>query len=231
MPIELTVEKRASRGSAESRRMRREGLVPAVIYGRGGREEALAVREAVFMKTIGHSSPGIVTLNGLGKPVSVLVKEVQWNFLTDRPLHVDFYRVALDQIVSVRVPIHLSGNPKGVLFGGVLDQLMHDLPIKVRAADIPASIPVDVSSLDIGDALHVSDLVLPAGVTADVPGEQPVVHVVAPTVEKVKVEEGEAEAAEGAAAEGEAEEGEATEGAKPGAPAGKKPSEKKEGRE
>ncbi len=231
MPIELTVEKRVSRGSAESRRMRREGLVPAVIYGRGGKEEALAVREAVFMKAIGRSSPGIVTLKGLGKPVSVLVKEVQWNSLTDRPMHVDFYRVALDQIVSVRVPIHLSGSPRGVLFGGVLDQLIHDLPIRVRAADIPASIQVDVSSLEIGDALHVSDLVLPAGVTAEIAGEQPVVHVAAPTVEKVKVEEGAAGAAEGEAAEGEAVEGEAAEGSKPGAPAGKKAPEKKEGRE
>ena len=118
---QITVTKRTSMGSAESRRMRRSGYVPAVIYGRGGKEDLLAVRETEYMKTIGFRPTGIVSLQGLGKPVSVLIKEVQWDPLTDKPLHIDFYRVALDQIVSVKVGLHARGTPKGALFGGVTE--------------------------------------------------------------------------------------------------------------
>ena len=208
MPQQITVSRRTSKGSAESRRMRRGGYVPAVVYGRGGEQELLAVREADYMKAIGFNPRGIVSLQGLGAPVSVLIKEVQWDPLTDRPRHIDFYRVALDQIVSVKVSLYARGTPKGALFGGVTEQILHDLPIKVKASDIPRSIEVDITELGIGDAIHVSDLVLPDGVTADVSPEQPVIHVVAPTVEKVaEVEEEEgAEGEEGAeATEGEEE--------------------------
>jgi len=180
--------------------MRRAGYVPAVIYGRGG-EDVLAVSEYDFMRNIGHSSPGVITLSGLGAPVSVLIKEVQWDVLSGRPTHIDFYRVELDQIVSVRVPIRLTGTPKGALFGGVLDHIQHDLPIRVKASDIPSVIMVDITELGIGDAFHVSDLVLPDGVISDMPGEAPVVHVVAPTVEKTPVAEEGAEGVEGEGAE------------------------------
>jgi large subunit ribosomal protein L25 len=219
MPSELNVEKRISQGSAESRRLRRAGSVPAVLYGRGAKEEMLSVAEKEFMKTIGYASSGIVKLLGLGKPVSVLVKEIQWDSLTDKPVHIDFYRVALDQIVSVKVPLHLEGSPRGALFGGVLDQLMYELPIRVKAADIPPSVTVNVNELDIGDVLHVSDLIMPAGVTPDVSGELAVVLVAAPTVEKTKAAEEGEEGAEGA----EPAEGEEA--------AGKKPAEKKEDKE
>jgi large subunit ribosomal protein L25 len=203
---QITVTKRTSLGSAESRRMRRSGYVPAVIYGRGGKEDLLAVRETEYMKTIGFKPTGIVSLQGLGKPVSVLIKEVQWDPLTDKPLHIDFYRVALDQIVSVKVGLHARGTPKGALFGGVTEQILHDLPIKVKASDIPQYIEIDISDLGIGDAIHVSDLVLPEGVVADISSEQPVIHVVAPTIEKVAAVEEEEEAGEEGAEEAEGEE-------------------------
>jgi len=205
MPKQITVARRTGTGSAESRRMRRSGLVPAVLYGRGGGEELLAVNETDYMKSIGFSPSGVVSLEGLGRPVSVLVKEVQWDPLTDRPVHIDFYRVSLDQVVSVRVALHAKGTPKGALFGGVTEQILHELPIRVKASDIPHSIEVDISELGIGDAIHVSDLVLPEGVAVDVSPEQPVVHVVAPTVEKAKPSEEEEEAAAEGAEEGAAE--------------------------
>lgn len=202
MPQQITVTKRTGKGSAECRRMRRSGYVPAVIYGRGGEEELLAVREIDYMKSVGYNASGIVSLQGLGEAVSVLVKEVQWNCLTDRPRHIDFYRVSLDQIVSVKVGILAKGTPKGALFGGVTEQLLHDLPIKVKASDIPHFIEVDIADLGIGDSIHVADLILPAGIVVDISPEQPVIHVVAPTVEKVAVKEEEAgEEGEEAAAE------------------------------
>lgn len=184
--IELTVRDRAAAGSATARRMRNSGSLPAVIYG-SGEETLLTLETLEFMKKIGYASSGMVTLvDGKGIRTTAIIKEVQWNRLTDKPLHVDFYRVSMDQIVEVKVPIHFEGSPKGLLFGGVFDQLMHDLPIKVKASSIPSRITIDVSGLDIGDSLHVSDLVLPEGVRIDTQADLPIAHVVPPIVEKAK---------------------------------------------
>lgn len=201
--IEITVRDRAAAGSASARRMRRAGSLPAVVYGSG--EEVLLTLETLeFMKKIGYSSSGMVALvDANGVRTTAIIKEVQWNRLTDKPLHVDFYRVSSDQIVEVKVPIHFEGSPRGLLFGGVFDQLMHDLPIKVKASAIPSRINIDVSGLDIGDSLHVSDLILPDGVKADIQLDLPIAHVVPPVVEKSKPAEEEAvvEAAPAPAAE------------------------------
>lgn len=198
--IELSVRVRAAAGSAEARRMRKSGDLPAVLYG-GGKESLVTLSTFEFMKKIGYSSSGMVTLVGEGGERSTaIIKEVQWNRLTDRPLHIDFYRVSMDQIVEVRVPLRFEGTPKGLLFGGVFDQLMHEVQVKVKASAIPSRIDVDVSGLDIGDTLHVSDLLLPEGVKADTSAELPIAHVVPPTVEKVKEEVAEAAAEEAPAA-------------------------------
>ncbi len=184
--IELSITDRAAAGSAEARRMRRRGDLPGVVYG-GGSEALVTLDASEFMKKIGYSSSGMVALvDAGGARTTAIIKEVQWNRLTDKPLHIDFYRVSMDQVVEVRVPLHFEGTPKGLLFGGVFDQLMHELQIKVKASAIPAKISVDVSDLGIGDSLHVSDLVLPEGVRADSSLDLPVAHVVPPTVEKVK---------------------------------------------
>lgn len=185
--IDLKVRNRASSGSAEARRMRRAGELPAVLYG-GGEETVLVLETFEFMKKIGYASAaGMVTLvDPDGAKTTAIIKEVQWNRLTDKPLHVDFYRVSLDQIVEVKVPLHFEGTPKGLLFGGVFDQLMHEVTVKVKASSIPPRISVDVSDLGIGDALHVRDLVLPEGVKPDTSADLPIAHVVPPTVEKAK---------------------------------------------
>lgn len=184
--IDLKVRNRASSGSAEARRMRRAGELPAVLYG-GGKETVLALETFEFMKKIGYASAGMVTLiDPDGAKTTAIIKEVQWNRLTDKPLHIDFYRVSMDQIVEVKVPLHFEGTPRGLLFGGVFDQLMHEVTVKVKASSIPSKIGVDVSDLGIGDALHVKDLVLPEGVRMDTPAELPIAHVVPPTVEKTK---------------------------------------------
>lgn len=184
--IELSFSDRAAAGSAEARRMRRRGDLPGVVYG-GGSEALVTLDAFEFMKKIGFSSSGMVALvDASGAKTTAIIKEVQWNRLTDKPLHIDFYRVSMDQIVEVRVPLHFEGTPKGLLFGGVFDQLMHELQVKVKASAIPSKISVDVSGLEIGDSLHVSDLVLPDGVRVDSSLDLPVAHVVPPTVEKAK---------------------------------------------
>ncbi len=205
MPLELNIEPRTRIGSRESRRMRREGKVPGVLYGRGG-EVSVSISEHHFMTVIGYNpSPGIVKLNMPGdKPVNSIIKEVQWNPVTDRPVHIDFLRVLPSQLVTVPVPVNLEGTPKGALHGGILDQDMHELNITVKASDIPPSISVDVSDLEIGDSIHLSQILLPEGMTVDAAGDLVIASVIAPRLIKTETEEepaGEAETAE--AAEGE----------------------------
>ena len=205
MPLELNIELRTRIGSKESRRLRREGQVPGILYGRGG-EASVSVNEHHFMTTIGfNASPGIVRLSIPGeKPVNCIIKEVQWNPVTDRPMHLDFLRVLPSQLITVPVPVHLEGNPRGALQGGILDHELHELNITVKASDIPHNISVDVSALEIGDSIHVSQIQLPRGMTADVTGDPVIASVIPPRLMKAAAEEesaGEAETPE--AAEGE----------------------------
>jgi len=187
----LNIAKRTEFGSRTARRLRRSGFVPAVVYGRGADEENVQVSEDEFMEVVGYStSTGILNL-AMGKKalVTVIVKDIQWDLLTDRPVHLDFFRVSADQIVTVPVHVHLEGTPEGVLMGGVLEHILHELTIKVRAKDIPSNVSLNVAALDIGDALHISDLTLPEGMSTDMDQGLVIATVVPPTVAKVEEEE------------------------------------------
>ena len=200
---ELTITQRTDFGSRPARRLRRAGFIPAVIYGRGADEQNVTLNESEFMDVVGYStSTGIINLKmGRKSPVTAIVKDVQWDMITDRPINVDFLRVSADQIVTVPVHVHLVNTPAGVLMGGVLEHILHELPIKVRAKDIPSSITVDVAALEIGDAFHISELTLPENLIVDMDPELVIVTVTPPTVislpeEEEELVEGE-EAAEG----------------------------------
>lgn len=202
MPVKkaLEIAERTVFGSRVARRLRRTGKVPAVVYGRGGNELTVEVSEKDFMDTVGFStSTGMIDLKmGRKSPVTAIVKDVQWDILTDRPVHIDFLRVSADQIVSIPVHLHLENIPAGVKMGGVLEHALHEIVIKVRARDIPPEISVDVQDLDVGDSLHLSDITLPSGMTLDMEGDLVVASVVAPSVAKVEVaEEAEEELLEG----------------------------------
>ena len=188
---ELQLEERTIFGSRPSRRLRRSGKIPGVIYGRDGGELTVSVSEEQYMDTIGYStSAGIIMLKiGKKTPISVIIKDVQWDILTDRALHIDFLRVSEDQIITVPVHVRLRGTPEGVKMGGVLEQILHEIDISVRAKDIPAFIEIDVETLNIGDSVHVEDIGLSEGMTAGTPGDFVVASVVAPTVVETKVEE------------------------------------------
>lgn len=185
MPLELNIENRTRTGSREARRIRREGNVPGILYGRGG-ELAVSVNAHHFMTVVGYStSLGIIRLNIQGaKPVNCIVKEVQWNPINDKPMHIDFLRVLPTQMITLPVPLHLEGSPKGILQGGILDHMLHEVLVTVKASDIPHSISVDVSGLELGDALHISDVVLPKGMSIDMPGDQVVASVIMPRAMK-----------------------------------------------
>lgn len=204
MPLELNIEPRTRTGSREARRLRREGLVPGVLYGRGG-EVAVSVNAHHFMTVVGYNtSLGIIRLNIQGaKPENCIVKEVQWNPINDKPMHIDFLRVLPTQMITVPVPLHLEGTPRGLLQGGILDHMLHEVEVTVKASDIPHSIAVDVSRLELGGTLHVSDIVLPKGMTIELSGEQVVASVILPRIMKAASETEATEVEPSEAGEGE----------------------------
>lgn len=197
MPIQLTMEKRVRLGSRESRRLRREGSLPGIIYGQGS-DTSVKIEQIEFMTKIGYSrSLGIVELNLDGKTFKSIIKEVQWDTLTDKPIHIDLQRVSDHQLVTVRVPVKLNGTPLGVsIEGGIVDHTMHELELTVKAADIPAELTFDVSGLNLGDRLHLSDVELPEGLTVDFAFDPVIASVIAPKALLVKEEEAEGEEGE-----------------------------------
>jgi large subunit ribosomal protein L25 len=192
-------------GSRVSRRLRRSGQVPGVVYGRGADESRVTVSETEFMEVVGYSTgTGMITLTADSRPpITAIVKDVQWDMLTDKPVHIDFLRVSADQMVSVPVHVHLENTPAGVVLGGVLEHILHELTVRVKAKDIPQVINVDVAMMMIGDSIHIRNLVLPDGLTVDMDEDLVIATVVAPTVAKADAEGGEG-AAEGESADAEA---------------------------
>ena len=208
--ITLVAESGRALGSSESKRMRRAGRIPGVVYGHG--MEAIAV--SVDARDFRHALSGPAGLNQLlnlnidGKTHLTLARVLQRHPVRNTVIHVDFQVVRRDEIVSADVPIVLTGEAKALGASGVVDQPLNTLTVNAQPSNIPAEITVDISELTIGTTIRVADLVLPPGVTTDVNADEPVVIAEASHVaeEVAAVEEAEAEAA-GEAAEGaEAEE-------------------------
>lgn len=216
--IILHATPRPPQGTRSARRLRAEGKVPGVVYGLGGDPMPLTVdwRELRAALVTEQGLNAIINLELEGQRTPTLVKEIQRHKVRRDVLHVDFIRVDLDKPVEVEVAIHLEGEAEAVTAGnGVVDQVMQALLITAKPADIPAQITLDISSLEIGSALRVGDLQLPAGVTTNVDAEEAVVTASHQVVEVTEPAEGE----EAAEAEGEAAEAEGAEGEPGGAEA------------
>lgn len=220
---ELTVETRAGSGTSAARRLRRQGLVPAVLYGRGMEPVPLSVNASLLRELVhagGHNV--VVRLNikdGNAEPPTVMLKEIQRHPLSGIVLNVDFQKISLTEQITAEVPIILVGEAPGVKQGGVLDHVLREVEVECLPTDIPHSIELNVSQLDIGHALHVSDLAAPPGVTITAEPTEVVVavtrvfeEVAAPAPEEAaEVEEGAEPAEEGAEPTEAEEEGEAAE--------------------
>ncbi len=170
----LQAEKRDVKGSTASKRLRRAGLVPAVIYG--GNAEALIQLDAKsFMDlTRKHSANFLVNIevNGSGeKSKLAIVQDIQRNPLNGSLIHVDFRAVTENDTIHAVVPIELQGEPVGVKAGGLLEQLVHEIEIHCRPSDLPERIINDVDSIGLGQTLKVADLNLPNGVSVKMDGE------------------------------------------------------------
>ena len=187
--VNLQAQRRQQTGKGAARTLRRQGKVPAVIYGHGREPWPLQVDALALHKMLLGISAGStivdVTVDGLA-PVKVLIREIQRDTL--RPidiLHVDLYEVRADAKITLSVPVHLVGVAEGVrLAGGVLDHSLRELEIKVFPADIPASIDLDVTALTIGHSLFVRDVNVPKVEILNDP-DIPICSVVAPRAEEV----------------------------------------------
>jgi len=195
----LTAEPRAERGSRPAGRLRRAGVVPAVVYGLGGQTVSVSVGSRDVTHILARGANTLITLRLGGDDQLTLARQVQRHPTRGDILHVDFVRVSTDVAVTAEVPLRLLGEPEGVRSGGLLEQLVFGLPIEARPQDIPNEIEADVAALQIGDQLRLTDLSLPPGITPTIEPDALIAQVVAP---RVTAEEEAAEAAEGEAAEG-----------------------------
>ncbi len=203
--IVVSAQSRTDKGKNASRRLRASGLIPGVLYGAKKETVPVAVSPREI-STILRSASGENTLFDLdlgNKRRKVILKEFQSEPVHGRLLHADFYEVALDKTLEVRVHVELTGTPVGVKTqGGIVDFVTRELEIECLPADIPEKITVDISHLELGKHLRVSDLTVPGKVKVLTEPGIVIAHVVAPRAEEAPVVvEAEAVAAEGAVAE------------------------------
>jgi large subunit ribosomal protein L25 len=199
--LTLSAETRDRAGKGASRHLRREGRVPAVVYGNNEEPLSIHVEEKALVKALsgGHFMNSVVMIDAGTAPVRTLPKDVQFHPVTDRPLHVDFLRISEHAKVHVDVPIHFvdEDKSKGIKRGGVLNQVRHELELICDAAEIPEEIEVSLAGLDIGDSLHISQVKLPAGSESAITDRDfTIATIVSPSVYKVEAEDAVA-AAEG----------------------------------
>ncbi len=179
----LKGESRTVAGSRAAARLRKSGKVPGIVYGHG--ETPLPVMVSLHdLEQLLHHGAHLLELDLSGNKHRVLIKEVQYDHLGMTPVHVDLARVSLEDRVKVTVSLEFRGTPKGVKEGGILDQTVSDLEIECLVTEIPERIRIDVSEMAIGDSLHISDVVLPAGVRALGSPEVVVCTVRAPVTEE-----------------------------------------------
>ena len=206
--VKLTATTRKETGKEVAKKLRREGMLPGVVYGHKTDPIPLTLELKPLIALLeggkGESKLINLSVEGNGGPSekTVMIKELQIDPLTRHYLHIDFFEVSMDEEVTLSIPITLTGDAAGVEMGGVLQQVRRELEIKCLPSQIPDSISVDVSPLNIGDSIHLKDVSLPSGIKVLEDEDLTIVTVLAPTVEKEPVAEEveEAEAAEAAEA-------------------------------
>ena len=213
----LIVKKREHLGSRETRRLRRQGLIPGVLYGRG-EPVALSIEERELRRALTGAS-GLhsildVEIDGTGSPHASILKDYQLDKVRGGIIHVDLQEVRLDETITASVSVHLIGgeNAPGVKEGGVLSQPLREIQVEALPLEVPEHIDLDVSNMATGDTLRIGDIKVQEGITLLDDPDTVVATLTAPTrvVEPEEVEGEEGEGVEGEAAEGaEAESAEA----------------------
>jgi len=186
---------RQAGGSRAAERLRRQNSIPGIVYGHRREPQNVAVAARDLEGLIERGSH-VIELSIDGSPNSVLIKEVQFDPIGIKPIHVDFVRVDLTERVTVSVPLEFRGTPVGTHEGGIFEEHLVDLEVETLVLEIPDSIRVNIADLGVGDALHVRDIPLPTNVRATTALEVIVCTVRAKVTAEVVEEVEEAEAAE-----------------------------------
>ena len=178
----LSVQLRAGGGSRAAAKLRKQGLIPGVVYGHKQPTAHITVKAEDLNRAIRVLHARTFSLELGGKSETALIKELQWDHLGDEMLHVDFERRDLNETVNVVVPVELRNAPKAT-GGGVLDQPLHRLHVECPLGSIPEAVRIDITNLTLGQPVHVSDLKLPEGVTVLETPEAVVVQLKLPGAE------------------------------------------------
>ncbi|MBN8818765.1 MAG: 50S ribosomal protein L25/general stress protein Ctc [Sphingomonas sp.] len=191
--LTLSAEARDRAGKGASRALRREGRVPAVIYGNNEEPQSIHVEEKLLNKLLGtgHFFNSVVMVEVGGKSIRTLPKDVAFHPVTDRPLHADFLRVSEHATIHVNVPVVFANEAAspGLKRGAVLNIVRHELELICDAAEIPDDITIDLTGYDVGDSIHISQVALPKGATSAITDRDfTIATVVAPS--SLKSEEG-----------------------------------------
>ena len=209
---QISSQARTNFQKTETKRIRREGGIPATIYSKGEQSEAVSVPNIEVMQILkagGRLSLIDLQIDGKSqKAHPVMFQVIQRNPITNQILHIDFHRVSMNEPIHAKVPVILVGESPGVKLGGIAEQMVNELDIKALPDHMPARIDIDISQMDIGDMIHVSDITIPEGAelvtqTVDIAAvsiRQPAAHLAA---ESEIAAEAEAAAAAAAATEAE----------------------------
>jgi large subunit ribosomal protein L25 len=209
----LEVSLRRRPGKSGAKEIRKGGNIPAILYGKGTDPVPLIVNPASLKQALsteaGENTLLEITFNDGSKEVRrlSLLREIQYDFLTSKPIHFDFQALDINKKITVDVPVKIVGKAKGVKEGGILEEILREIPVECLPKDIPNSFEIDVTDLEIGHSIHVSSLNVSENVNLLKEDDETIVTILAPKLEvEVPVEEAEEEAVEAAAGGEEKEE-------------------------
>ena len=185
----LTAQARSDRGTGVARKLRQSGQIPAIIYGHSREPQPLAINTRDLEKLLERvaAASTVIELSIDGRSARTLIREIQRHPVKRSILHVDFQELVAGEKVTVSIPLVFVGSAEGVRAGGILDQVMHQLEIRVDPSSIPNHVDVDVTPLAIGHSIHVRDLSIPAGVEVLDDGDATVCTVSAPRASETPV--------------------------------------------
>lgn len=191
----LVVTKRVGLGKGESKRLREEGRIPAILYGKGSEPIPLII-DPSELKTALDTDAGINTLLELKIKEEdsettklTFLRDVQYNHITSMPVHFDFQELRMDKRIRVKVPVRITGRSKGVKEGGILEEIIRDIEVECLPGDIPNIFDLDVTELDLNHSLHVSDIEVDEKVEILNDPKSTIVSVIIPKAVEEEVEE------------------------------------------
>ncbi len=183
--LNVSLRSNDEQGKGASRRLRKENLIPAIVYGGNGEPLSISVKKNELVKALESEAffASLITLNVGDSTQEVIIKALQRHPAKGYPMHVDFQRIVRGQEMHFTVPVHFVGESVGVKAGGILSHSLNEIEISCLPRQLPEFIEVDVSAMQIGDVKHLHDVVLPAGITlVDHGNDQTIVTILAPKV-------------------------------------------------